>query len=50
MTFPETMIIYREKFELGSVHDECLSKGFIPVSLIRWEMTGEDDELRQFLP
>ena len=27
-------------FNLGSFHDEFLSKGLIPISLIRWEMTG----------
>ncbi len=34
------------QFDLGSFHDEFLSKGSIPISLIRWEMTGLDDELR----
>jgi uncharacterized protein (DUF885 family) len=34
------------KFDLGEFHDEFLSKGIIPVSLIRWEMTGYDDEVR----
>lgn len=35
-----------DKFDLGEFHDEFLSKGIIPVSLIRWEMTGYDDEVR----
>jgi len=32
-------------FDLGKFHDEFLSKGIIPVTLIRWEMTGHDDEV-----
>ncbi len=35
-----------DKFRLGAFHDEFLSKGMIPISLIRWEMTGQDDEMR----
>ncbi len=34
-----------EAFDLGKFHDEFLSKGIIPVTLIRWEMTGHDDEV-----
>ncbi len=34
-----------EAFDLGTFHDEFLSKGIIPVTLIRWEMTGHDDEV-----
>ena len=33
-------------FDLGNFHDEFLTKGMIPISLIRWEMTGLDDEMR----
>ncbi|MBI3791237.1 MAG: DUF885 family protein [Gemmatimonadetes bacterium] len=33
-------------FRLGAFHDEFLSKGMIPISLIRWEMTGLDDEMK----
>ena len=29
-------------------HDEFLAAGMIPISLIRWEMTGLDDEVRHF--
>jgi uncharacterized protein (DUF885 family) len=36
-----------EKFHLGRFHDEFLSAGPIPISLIRWEMTGQDDEIRR---
>jgi hypothetical protein len=35
-----------DRFRLGAFHDEFLSKGSIPISLIRWEMTGLDDEMR----
>lgn len=35
------------QFRLGAFHDEFLSKGMIPISLIRWEMTGQDDEMKQ---
>ncbi len=34
------------RFKLGAFHDEFLSKGLIPISLIRWEMTGQDNEMR----
>lgn len=34
------------RFELGRFHDEFLAMGSIPIALIRWEMTGLDDELR----
>jgi len=33
-------------FELGAFHDAVLSQGMIPLTLIRWEMTGADDEAR----
>ncbi|MCU0636401.1 MAG: DUF885 domain-containing protein, partial [Gemmatimonadaceae bacterium] len=35
-----------DRFVLGAFHDEFLAKGSIPISLIRWEMTGLDDEMR----
>lgn len=35
-----------EAFDLGDFHDDFLSRGIIPVTLIRWEMTGFDDEVR----
>ncbi len=34
-----------ERFRLGEFHDQFLAAGTIPVSLIRWEMTGKNDEL-----
>jgi hypothetical protein len=33
-------------FAVGDFHDELLTKGLIPYALIRWEMTGFDDEVR----
>lgn len=35
-----------EAFDLGAFHDAFLAAGSIPISLIRWELTGLDDELR----
>nr|MCU0624680.1 DUF885 domain-containing protein [Gemmatimonadaceae bacterium] len=34
-------------FDLGTFHDAFLAAGSIPISLIRWELTGLDDEVRQ---
>lgn len=33
-----------DKFRLGEFHDQFLAAGTIPVSLIRWEMTGRNDD------
>ncbi len=33
-------------FDLGEFHDDVLSRGMIPLTLIRWEMTGAEDEVR----
>ena len=35
-----------DDFDLGEFHDDFLSRGPIPVTLIRWEMAGLDDEAR----
>ncbi len=35
-------------FELQGFHDEFIAAGRLPLSLIRWEMTGLDDEIRDF--
>jgi hypothetical protein len=35
-----------DKFHLGRFHDEFLRAGSIPISLIRWEMTRLDDEVK----
>ncbi len=36
-----------EKFDLRSFFDEFHTYGMIPLSLIRWEMTGRDDEIKK---
>ena len=33
-------------FDIQSFHDRFRAAGSIPISLIRWEMTGQDDEIR----
>jgi hypothetical protein len=35
-----------EDFHLGNFHDEFLAAGRLPISLIRYEMTGFDEEIR----
>ena len=35
-------------FVLKDFHDQFMATGRLPVSLIRWEMTGLDDEVREF--
>ncbi|MGA0265568.1 MAG: DUF885 family protein [Lysobacterales bacterium] len=37
-----------DAFKLGAFHDEFLGKGWLPIALIRWEMTGLDNEIRAF--
>jgi hypothetical protein len=37
-----------DDFALGRFHDDFLAAGRIPVALIRWEMTGRDDEVAEF--
>ena len=36
-----------EKFDLKAFFDEFHTYGMIPLSLIRWEMTGRDDEIKK---
>ncbi len=36
-----------DEFNLKEFMDEFLAAGMIPFSLIRWEMTGHDDEIRK---
>jgi hypothetical protein len=38
----------RDKFVLKEFHDTLMATGRLPMSLIRWEMTGLDDEVRHF--
>jgi uncharacterized protein DUF885 len=35
-----------DRFVLKDFHDDFLARGRLPISLIRWEMTGLDDEVR----
>lgn len=37
-----------DEFDLQAFHDELMAAGRLPLSLIRWEMTGLDDEVRHF--
>jgi uncharacterized protein (DUF885 family) len=37
-----------EAFDLQAFHDDFLSKGRIPISLIRWEMLGVEDQVAEF--
>jgi Bacterial protein of unknown function (DUF885) len=36
-------------FDLGAFLDDFFSRGLVPQSLIRWEMTGLDDEMKRLL-
>jgi len=38
----------RDKFQLGEFHDQVMAAGGIPFALIRYEITGLDDEVQQF--
>jgi len=37
-----------DDFELQAFHDELMATGWLPLSLIRWEMTGLNDEVQNF--
>ena len=37
-----------DKFVLKDFHDKFMAAGRLPLSLIRWEMTGLDDEVKNF--
>lgn len=43
----ERFMDQRDDFVLGRFHDEFRASGALPISLIRWEMTGRDDEVRE---
>ncbi len=47
--FRERAMQLGERFVLRDFIDEFLAAGMIPFSLIRWEMTGYDDEIRMLL-
>ena len=36
-----------EAFDLRELLDEFMSGGIIPIALTRWELTGNDDEIRR---
>jgi len=38
-----------DDFNLKEFVDEFMAAGFIPMSLIRWEITGYDDEIKKLL-
>ena len=35
-----------ETFDIKAFHDDFMARGRLPMSLLRWEMTGLDDEVR----
>ncbi len=37
-----------DEFDLQAFHDTLMTSGRLPLSLLRWEMTGLDDEVKQF--
>lgn len=37
-----------DDFDLKQFHDTLMTSGRLPLSLLRWEMTGLDDEVKQF--
>ncbi len=37
-----------EEFQLKEFHDAFMAAGRLPIALIRWEMTGLDDEVQDF--
>jgi len=37
-----------DDFDLQAFHDELMADGRLPLSLIRWDMTGLDDEVKHF--
>jgi hypothetical protein len=37
-------------FDLGRFHDRLMAAGRLPISLIRWELTGYDDEIQALRP
>jgi hypothetical protein len=37
-----------DSFNLKAFHDDLMAAGLLPLSLIRWDMTGLDDEVKNF--
>lgn len=48
--FRDQSTLLGKKFVLRNFMDEVANSGQIPFSLIRWEMTGLDDEVSRLLP
>ncbi|MFK7828832.1 MAG: DUF885 family protein [Congregibacter sp.] len=44
--FAELALERGRDFDLKTFHDQLLAVGRIPLALIRWELTGRDDEIR----
>lgn len=44
--FAELALDRGPDFDLKAFHDEMLAVGRIPLALVRWELTGRDDEVR----
>jgi hypothetical protein len=38
-----------DEFDLKQFFDEFHTHGMIPLSLIRWEMTGREDEIKKLM-
>ena len=45
----EVAIAEGERFDIKAFHDRFRAAGSIPISLIRWEMTGKDDEVKALM-
>ena len=43
--FAELALERGRDFSLKQFHDEFLAAGVMPISLIRWEMTGDGDQI-----
>ncbi len=41
----ERALALGDAFNLGAFHDDILARGMIPLTLVRWEMTGAEDEV-----
>ena len=39
-----------DRFDLKDFHDDFMAAGRLPISVIRWEMTGLEDEVRDLWP
>jgi len=37
-----------DSFSLKTFHDDLMAAGLLPLSLVRWDMTGLDDEVKSF--